>query len=91
MNKFNVIYSILLAGCVAVPTKDESHTHKCYLSSDKKTLKVVDLNGEGSGNYYSVSGVVLSPITMLVSGVVSGVYVVVHNTYHLGEETFVCS
>ena len=51
----------------------------------EKTLKVIDLAKESS-SYYSISGVILLPIT----GVVSGVYVAVNNVYHLGEEKIVC-
>lgn len=49
------------------------------------TLKVVDIAKE-SNSYYSISGVVLYPI----SGIVSGTYVAVNNIYHIGEEKLVC-
>ncbi|WNC70694.1 hypothetical protein RGQ13_11190 [Thalassotalea psychrophila] len=85
-----LLITVAVYGCVVLPVKDEGHTQRCYISSDKKTLKVVNLNGEGSGNYYSISGILVSPITMLASGVVSGAYVLTNNTYHLGEEKLVC-
>ncbi|MGO2076072.1 hypothetical protein ACT3S9_04355 [Pseudoalteromonas sp. AOP31-A2-14] len=77
---------LLLSGCVVVPTVDNLHTSRCEISSDRKTLKVIDL-AEQTNSYYSISGLVLYPIT----GVVSGVYVAVNNVYHYGEEEIFCS
>ena len=55
------------------------------VSCQVKTLKVI--NGfEDTNTFYSISGLVLLPI----SGVVSGTYVAINNVYHLGEETLVC-
>jgi len=84
--KYLIILLFFLSSCAVVPVKDQSHVNQCEISSDKKTLKVVDLADE-SNSYYSISGVILLPIT----GVVSGVYVAVNNVYHLGEEKIVCS
>ena len=75
----------LLSGCIVVPDKVSSRENKCEISSDKKTLKIVDL-AKGTNTYYSISGIVLLPI----SGVISGTYVAVNNVYHLGEEIIVC-
>lgn len=75
----------MLYSCVVVPTKDESYTAKCEISADKKTLKVVDLAKE-TNSYYSIGGIILTPLT----GIVSGIYVAVHNTYVLGKESIVC-
>jgi hypothetical protein len=76
---------IIMSGCVVVPTKDLSAVNRCEISSDRKTLKMV--NGfDDTNTYYSISGLLLIPIT----GVVSGVYVAINNIYHLGEETIVC-
>lgn len=76
----------ILSGCVVVPTVDNTHTKRCEISSDRKTLKVVDLAKE-TNSFYSISGLVLYPIT----GIVSGAYVAVNNVYHYGEEKIVCS
>ncbi len=76
---------LLLSGCVTLPTKDHSYVNKCEISSDRKVLKVVDA-AKGSNSFYSISGVVLLPITT----VISGIYVGINNTYHLGEEKLVC-
>ncbi len=75
----------LMSGCVVVPTEDISAVNKCEISSDRKTLKMI--NGfEDSNTYYSVSGLILVPI----SGVVSGAYVAINNIYRIGEEIIVC-
>lgn len=75
----------LLSACVVVPETDTAKVNKCEISSDRKTLKVI--NGfKDTNTFYSISGLVLLPIT----GVVSGTYVAINNVYHLGEETFIC-
>ena len=83
---FSLLWVVpVLTGCIVVPHTDTAKMNKCEISSDRKTLKVV--NGfEDTNTFYSVSGLVLLPIT----GVVSGTYVGINNVYHLGEETLVC-
>jgi hypothetical protein len=80
-----LVLSFLLIGCIVVPEKISSSHSMCEISSDKKTLRIVDL-AKGTNSYYSISGVVLLPIT----GIISGTYVAVNNVYHLGEKTIVC-
>ncbi len=76
---------VFMCGCVVVPTKDLSAKNKCEISSDRKTLKMI--NGfEDTQTYYSITGLILLPIT----GVISGVYVTINNIYHIGEEAIVC-
>ncbi|MGX5913221.1 hypothetical protein ACR0ST_00615 [Aliidiomarina sp. Khilg15.8] len=76
---------VLASGCVVVPQDDVAKVNRCEISSDRKTLKVI--NGfEDTNTFYSISGLVLLPLT----GVVSGTYVAVNNIYHLGEERLVC-
>ena len=80
-----LLSSILVSGCVVLPTNDLSSVSKCEVSTDRKTLKIV--NGfEETNTYYSISGLLLIPIT----GVVSGTYVAINNIYHIGEEAIVC-
>ncbi|GAA6206592.1 hypothetical protein NBRC116600_33900 [Thalassotalea sp. SU-HH00458] len=79
------ILALFISGCAVLPVDDHSYINKCEISSDKKTLKVVDA-AKGTNSFYSISGVILLPIT----GVISGVYVGINNIYHLGEETFTC-
>jgi hypothetical protein len=75
----------LLSGCIIVPKNDSTRHNKCEISSDRKTLKVIDLAKE-TNSYYSISGLFLFPVT----GIISGTFVAVNNIYHLGEETIVC-
>jgi hypothetical protein len=86
MRLYIALFVILsISGCIVVPGKDNSHTNKCEISSDRKTLKVIDL-AKGTNSYYSISGLFLYPL----SAAVSGTYVAVNNIYHYGEETIVC-
>lgn len=80
-----LLITLFLSGCVVLPIDDHSYINKCEISSDRKILKVVDA-AKDTNSYYSISGVVLLPIT----GVISGIYVGVNNIYHLGEEKFIC-
>jgi len=75
----------LIGGCMVMPEKDPSYANKCEISSDRKTLKVIDASKDTNG-YYSISGLILLP----VSGIVSGTYVAINNVYHMGEEKIVC-
>lgn len=84
--KFTIpIFILFLSACVVLPVDDHSYVNKCEISSDRKTLKVVDA-AKDTNTFYSISGVILLPIT----GVISGIYVGVNNIYHLGEEKFTC-
>lgn len=85
MKVLSLLAILIISGCIVVPEKDKYHVSKCEISSDRKTLRVVDVIKD-TNFYYSISGLVLYPIT----GVVSGVYVSINNVYHLGEEKIVC-
>ena len=76
---------LLTTGCMVVPEIDGTKVNRCEISSDKKTLRIYDAH-EDAGLYYSISGLILVPLT----GVVSGTYVAINNIYHLGEERIVC-
>jgi len=75
----------LIGGCMVLPENDPTYANKCEISSDRKTLKVIDASKD-TNSYYSISGLILLP----VSGVVSGTYVAINNVYHMGEEKIVC-
>ena len=83
MKKLSLILSLipLLSGCITVPVKDEYHENKCLISSDKKTLKIIDLAKE-TDSYYSIEGILLSPILIPTSAIISGAYVLVNNIYN---------
>ncbi|WP_372771013.1 hypothetical protein [Pseudoalteromonas sp.] len=88
-----VPFIFLLSACVVFPVTDKEATRiakvRCELSSDKKILKVVDVAKE-TNSFYSVSGIVLSPIILPVSGLLSGSYTLVNNIYFYGEQKIKC-
>jgi len=75
-----------VTNCVVVPSENSDYVSNCEISTDRKTLKIIDLYKE-TNSYYSISGALLVPI----SGIVSGTYVAVHNTYQLGKELIYCN
>lgn len=79
----------LLAGCIALPVEDKEHKARCEMSSDMKTLKVFNLAKE-SNSYYSVQGLLLTPIILPTSFIISGSYTLVNNAYYLGKEKIEC-
>jgi hypothetical protein len=81
--------TIFLSGCVTVPSPAKDQAARCELSTDRLTLRVIDVAKE-TNSYYSVEGYLLSPILIPTTAILSGAYVLVHNTYHLGEEKLVC-
>ncbi len=81
--------ALTLSGCVTAPISDYSHESTCKLSTDMKTLKIIDV-AEETNSYYSVAGIVLSPILVPTTAIISGTYVLVNNTYHIGEEMVKC-
>jgi hypothetical protein len=85
MKILSLLIALIVTGCIVVPEKDKHHVSKCEISSDHKTLRVVDVAKE-TNSYYSIGGLILYPLT----GAVSGTYVAINNVYHLGEEKIVC-
>lgn len=84
-----LLWVTFLAGCVTVPTPAKSQASRCEISSDRLTLKVIDI-AKATNSYYSVEGYFISPILVPTTAILSGAYVLVHNTYRLGEEKIVC-
>lgn len=85
-----VMLSSTLIGCVVAPVVDHSYQPKCQISSDRKTLKIIDLAKE-SNSYYSISGIILTPILVPTTAIISGTYVLVNNSYQLGEQAIKCN
>ena len=77
-----------LGGCVVLP-EDAAPTKECYLSSNKKYLKVVDLT-EGDPSFYRWNGKIVGVITMPTTAVLSASYVAINNVFHFGEELIKC-
>lgn len=84
------LFVLSQTGCIVLPQKDPDARPRCELSTDQKTLRIVDIAAE-TDTYYSVTGILLSPILIPATALLSGTYVAVNNTYHLGEEQLVCA
>jgi len=85
-----IIFLLTITGCVVIPEVDHSQKYQCGLSTDKKTLKVVNLM-KGDTSFYKWNDEFLSIITLPTSAVLSSVYVAVNNVYHIGEKQIKCS
>ena len=81
MQRINLYLGIALLLVACQPNESENSTG----SSDRKTLRIYNAHDD-AGLYFSVSGLILVPLT----GVVSGTYVAINNIYNLGEERIVC-
>lgn len=90
LNKITtLIFVFTFSGCVVMPESDKTQNYQCGLSTDKKTLKVVNLM-DGDTSFYEWNDEISSIITMPTSAVISGVYVAVNNIYHFGETQIKC-
>ncbi|XQW84139.1 hypothetical protein ACOYR1_13480 [Thalassotalea piscium] len=87
---FSLVLVSSLSGCVVLPYKDTDHTYQCALSTDKKVLKVVNLT-EGDTSFYQWNEEFMAIITVPTTAVISGIYVIVNNTYHIGEKLIKCN
>ena len=70
------------SGCIIVPETDHSQNCQCGLSTDKKTLKLVNLV-DGDASFYQWNDELLAIITVPTSAVLSASYVLVNNIYHI--------
>ncbi len=80
---------LFVTGCVVVPENKSETNYHCEISSDKKTLKIINLADE-TNSFFTIENMVVSPITVLTTGVVSASYVAVNNIYYLGEKKIKC-
>ena len=85
-----LLISLTISSCAVIPVSKKFHLNKCNISSDKKTLKIIDVAKE-TNTYYSISGIMLTPIIIPATAIISGSYVLVNNIYNLGEEKIRCS
>lgn len=83
-----LLVSFSVSGCITVPVPAEHQATRCEISMDRLTLRVVDVT-KGT-NYYKLEGYLVSPILVPATAILSGAYVLVHNTYYLGKERIVC-
>ncbi len=86
-----LVFSLItvISSCVAVPATDVSHVGRCGVSSDHKTLKIVDV-AQVTNSYYSISGYVLTPILLPTTAIISGIYVLTNNAYYSGKDIIQC-
>ena len=83
-----VLATLTMSGCVVLP-EDSADTSQCYLSSNQKYLKVVDLT-DGDTSFYDWQGKIIGVITMPTSAVISASYVAVNNVFNFGEKLIKC-
>ncbi|SFD14992.1 hypothetical protein [Pseudoalteromonas denitrificans] len=91
MIRLFILVSVLLwaVGCAVMPVNIEENKLHCELSSDKKTLRIANV-AEETNTYYSVSGLILSPILIPTTAIISGSYVLVNNVYHFAQKKIKC-
>lgn len=69
--------------------------NECSISSDRKTLKVVNMLNEKNTYYYlipqSKEELVVTAVLIPTVSILSGTFVLVNNTYNFGEEKIRCS
>ena len=83
------LFILSCSGCVVLPEKDLSEKYQCALSTDKKVLKLVNLT-DGDTSFYQWNDEFLAIISVPTSAIISGVYVLVNNIYHVGEKIIKC-
>lgn len=86
----NLFAIALLSGCITVPYPADKQSNRCEISEDRLTLKVIDL-AKATNSYYTTEGYLISPILVPTTAIISGTYVLVHNTYYWGKQKIVCS
>lgn len=80
---------ICISGCVVVPVNIQGHNTNCGISSDRKTLRVFNIAKE-TNTFYSIEGIVATPILLPTTAILSSIYVVANNIYNIGEQKLVC-
>jgi hypothetical protein len=86
---FALLVTLSITSCVVVPEKVNSDKYECALSTDMKILKVVNLT-DGDASFYQWTDEMFAIISVPTSAVISGVYVLVNNIYHIGEKKIKC-
>ncbi|WP_296047729.1 hypothetical protein [uncultured Alteromonas sp.] len=82
------LVTLAMSGCVVLP-EDSADTSQCYLSSNQKYLKVVDLT-DGDTSFYDWQGKIIGVISLPTSAVISASYVAVNNVFNFGEKLIKC-
>jgi hypothetical protein len=84
-----LLVSFSLTGCITVAVPADHQAKRCEISTDRMTLKIIDL-AKATNSYYTTEGYLVSPILVPTTAMISGAYVLVHNTYFYGKEKIVC-
>ncbi len=89
-NKITILMLLLsCTSCVVIPENIDSQNYQCGLSSDKKTLRLVNIN-DGGTVFYEWDDEFFAIISIPTSAIISGTYVLVNNIYHIGEKLIKC-
>ena len=84
-----LLVSFSLTGCITVAVPADHQAKRCEISTDRMTLKIIDL-AKATNSYYTTEGYLVSPILVPTTAMISGAYLLVHNTYFYGKEKIVC-
>tara|TARA_R110001583_G_scaffold30449_2_gene105224 strand:- start:1678 stop:1956 length:279 start_codon:yes stop_codon:yes gene_type:complete len=87
---FLFICVFYLSGCVVVPENSQVDKNSCSMSTNKKYLKVVNLN-DNSSTFYEWQDEVFAIVTVPTSAIVSGIYVAINNVIYIGEKLIKCN
>lgn len=91
MYKIVIIFLIVVCtSCVVLPEKDQTQNYQCGLSTEMKVLKLVSLT-DGDASFYAWNDDILAVITVPTTAIISATYVLVNNTYNIGERIIRCS
>ena len=84
-----LLFVVLVSSCVVVPVTETRYVGRCGITHDKKTLKLIDVAKE-SQTYYDIGGLVLSPILIPVTAILSATYIATDEIYQYGKQMIVC-
>lgn len=82
--------AFFLISCIVAPKTTHQKSVTCELSTDRKTLRVVNL-AKQTNSYYSLEGLIATPIIYPATALVSGAYAAAYNVYSLSKEQINCS
>ena len=80
---------MLLSSCAVIPVTEYKYVEKCGITHDKNTLKLIDVAKE-THTYYSVGGLMISPLIVPVSTVLSATYIATNEIYYFGKQLVIC-
>ncbi len=85
-NKIIILVLLLSStSCVVIPENVDSQNYQCGLSSDKKTLRLININ-DSNRVFYEWNNELFAIISIPTSAIISDRYVLVNNIDHIGEK-----